>query len=927
MRQDRIGGRALFFVSASASALLAAGSAMAQAPAADSGSQLEEVVVTATRQTETANRVPLSITAQTQRTLDQRGIRSVQDLQGNVPALRVTGNVGAGTATIAIRGIVQQGQGAATTGLYLDETPLQRRNTGATAAVNGTPLPALFDLERVEVLRGPQGTLFGGSSQGGTIRFIQPSPSLTQYSAYGRGQVSWTRYGDPSYEASLAVGGPILQDKLGFRVAYSQIKNGGWIDLVNPISGQVTEENANTEYRQSMRGALRWQATDRLVAQASVFYGRSSSKDANGAYTLPTSQPITVPTLCYNANNTPLLFNYDNNGNYVGPRVGPIVNQPFTSGARTTPQPVARGEAACAAARARGDWTYQTPAYTLGPYNLKPYQRVATDKTNPHTALLVSNLDLTYEFEKMTVKSVTSYLHDASGQNSPQDFQINRVQIGNAGNTGGSAVNAMIGDIIVPSGIGFPVLPGIGANIFGPARFTSQNDRYGLVQEVRFSSRGDARPFSWVAGVFYSNIRSTTQVRLFSLSEAYSRAQYGIGEVQRYSIASRLSPDGLRNVFAEQYQTTKDVDIAAFGEANYWVTEQLRLTAGIRYTRTSFDYYFTEVGQSVAIGPDAPDPARRTPTVANNGLLTGSVSESPITPKVSAQYQINRDSLVYATASRGFRPGGVNAAVPQAAAGDSLGRNFGGATVFDLPRIYKSDSVWSYELGAKIRLFNRVQLNGAVYRIDWTDTQFSVSIPQSGQSFMTNVAGARSEGVELEGEARVFRPLTIYGAFGYNKAKYTDTFNVTLGNGATVPAVLKNQAFAQPKYTVSAGGRYDVEIAPQLRGYVRADWRYTSGYEVAPFGTSNWNPDSNVFPAFDITNVRLGVEYGDFDINLFVNNLFENKKANVTGGRAGCALPAAGGTEACTSFTQYNPFRTTAPGRPREIGVQIAFRH
>jgi outer membrane receptor protein involved in Fe transport len=909
--------------------LVGASPALAQAQADAAGeTQLEEVVVTATRQAATVNSVPLSITAQTQRTLDQRGIRTVQDLQAQVPALRVTGATGSGTATIAIRGIVQQGQGAATTGLYLDETPLQRRNTGATAAANGSPLPALFDLDRVEVLRGPQGTLFGGSSQGGTIRFIQPNPSLTTYSVYGRSQLSSTHYGDESWEASLAVGGPIIQDKLGFRLAYSTLKEGGWIDLVNPVSRQETREDSNTTYRQSLRGALRWQVTDRLTAQASVYSGRTSSKDTSGAFSMPIDQQITVPRLCYNMNNVPVLFNYDNNGNYVGPRAGPITGRPFTAGERTTPQPTARGEAACAAARAAGQVTYETPAYTLGPYNLEPYQRIAAEVAVASSQLLVSSFDLNYDFENMSVKAITSYFQDESQVNSFQDFQVNRVQIGNAGNTGGPAVNAMIGNIIIPSGIGFPVLPGIGSDVHGPARFTSDNDRWGFVQELRFSSRADARPFSWVGGVYYSNIRSTTNARLFSESNRYSLAQYGITEVQRYTIASRESLPGVRDIFAEQYQLTKDVDIAAFGEANLWIIpDRLRLTAGVRWTRTTFSYDFTEVGQSVAIGPDSPFPDRREPTLANNGRFAGSITESPITPKFGAQYQINDTSLVYVQAARGFRPGGVNAPVPQAAAGDSLARNFQGATVFDLPRTYSSDTVWSYELGAKVRLFNRVQVNGALYRIDWSNTQFSVSIPQSGQSFMTNVSGARSQGAEVEVEARLLRGLTVYGTGGYNKAKYTEAFSARLGNGALIPTVLENQAFAQPKWTFSAGGRYDFAITDAVRAYARADWRYTSGYENAPFGTSNWNPDANVFPAFDITNMRFGVEYGDVDINLFVNNVFENKKANIGGGRSGCALPAAGGTEACSAFTAYQPFRTTNPGRPREIGVQIAFRH
>ena len=138
---------------------------------------LEEVIVTATRQSDTVNRVPLSVTAQTQKALDQQGIQTIADLQAVVPGLRLSGREASGNVTVAIRGIRQQSATAATTGFYLDETPLAKRAAGGFGSQNGTPVPPLFDLERVEVLRGPQGTLFGGGSEGGTIRYIQPAPA------------------------------------------------------------------------------------------------------------------------------------------------------------------------------------------------------------------------------------------------------------------------------------------------------------------------------------------------------------------------------------------------------------------------------------------------------------------------------------------------------------------------------------------------------------------------------------------------------------------------------------------------------------------------------------------------------------------------------------------------------------------------------
>ena len=174
MHRIQFGGRAVMACGVLVLALLA--------PAFVAGQEdgvLEEVVVTATR-SNTVNRVPLAVTAATQRDLDQQGIQTIADLQAVVPGLRLAGREASGKATVAIRGIRQQSATAATTGFYLDETPLQKRSSGGFGS-NGTPIPPLFDLERVEVLRGPQGTLFGAGSEGGTIRYIQPAPSLTDY--------------------------------------------------------------------------------------------------------------------------------------------------------------------------------------------------------------------------------------------------------------------------------------------------------------------------------------------------------------------------------------------------------------------------------------------------------------------------------------------------------------------------------------------------------------------------------------------------------------------------------------------------------------------------------------------------------------------------------------------------------------------------
>ena len=181
----RIVARVLF----SSAALGAALSVSAQNQAQTGDSSLDEVVVTANRMGETAiSRIPMSIVAQTQKSLDELGIKTSQDLQRIVPSLRIGFNGGNGPP-ISIRGI--RGNNAATTGVYLDESPLQARTLGGLVTGGGTFLPLLFDLERIEVLKGPQGTLYGSSSEGGTIRYITPTPSLTDYTSYARAEVNY----------------------------------------------------------------------------------------------------------------------------------------------------------------------------------------------------------------------------------------------------------------------------------------------------------------------------------------------------------------------------------------------------------------------------------------------------------------------------------------------------------------------------------------------------------------------------------------------------------------------------------------------------------------------------------------------------------------------------------------------------------------
>src|ERR1700676_4303413 len=185
--------------------------------------QLQEIVGPAQKRVEDVQRVPISVSVIDNASFDRLSIQNLADVVNITPGVdyQLTGPKN----LLTIRGIYSGG-GAATTAIYLDDVPVQVR-VGIVGLVGAT-LPAVFDLERVEVLRGPQGTLFGSSREGGAIRFITPEPSLTQYSGYSRVDAGYTDNGDPSYEAGAAFGGPIVSEELGFRVSACPRRDGGY---------------------------------------------------------------------------------------------------------------------------------------------------------------------------------------------------------------------------------------------------------------------------------------------------------------------------------------------------------------------------------------------------------------------------------------------------------------------------------------------------------------------------------------------------------------------------------------------------------------------------------------------------------------------------------------------------------------------------
>ena len=259
--------------------------------------QLDEIIVTATKTAtgQDVSTVPISITAFDAKTLDTLNAKDLPALTAIAPGvvLTQTQTFGLALTNIQIRGIASR-TSEPTTGMYLNDTPFT--TIGNNTNIGGsTASPVVFDLERVEILRGPQGTLFGSTSEGGAIRFIPNAPSLTTATHYTRVEASSTAHGDPSYEAGYAAGGPIVDDKVGFRFSAWYREEGGWIDHCQPAVAQpgclyVIEKDANSQTTAAIRGALLWQPNDRLTVEPSISMQSLRSNDPTG-YEVLASDP------------------------------------------------------------------------------------------------------------------------------------------------------------------------------------------------------------------------------------------------------------------------------------------------------------------------------------------------------------------------------------------------------------------------------------------------------------------------------------------------------------------------------------------------------------------------------------------------------------------------------------------------------------
>jgi iron complex outermembrane recepter protein len=261
---------------------------------ADAGSsdQIAEVVITAQKRISTVQSTPISVTAVSGEDLQARGVASLASLAQGTPGVSLKSE-GPSQTEIEMRGMTSSGGNSATVGFYLDDIPL----TGPASAQNGHVVidPDLYDLNRIEILRGPQGTLFGSGAMGGTVRLITNQPDLTQFESTAQSVLSGTDGGGFNHKDNLMVNLPLIDDTLALRVVGSEDYTSGWIDRIvsddlpevggnpagtvrgnvqdAPIEKQYPGSNAYQTY--STRATLLWKPTENLSVTPSYFHTTS----------------------------------------------------------------------------------------------------------------------------------------------------------------------------------------------------------------------------------------------------------------------------------------------------------------------------------------------------------------------------------------------------------------------------------------------------------------------------------------------------------------------------------------------------------------------------------------------------------------------------------------------------------------------------
>jgi iron complex outermembrane recepter protein len=729
---------------------------------------LEEVVVTAEKRDSTVQKTPISLTAISGAELQAQGVTDLVAVAQQVPGVSFKTS-GPGQTEFEMRGLTSTGGESPTVGFYLDETAL----TPPAMAQNGKVVidPSLFDLNRVEILRGPQGTLYGAGSMGGTIKLVTNQPDLHNFGVNAEGIFSDTEGGGFNHTENGMVNLPLAEGIAALRLVGTEERIDGWIDrdVVSPFPLEVAVPGpgGTTNY-------IRGNVAAAPVTERFTDSNWENLQGGRGTLLLKPTDALSITT--------------------------GILYQSIHQGAPDT--------------------------IDVPPGNEVHYQPF--DVAEPFEDIFnLYTLNIKYDFDGFQVVSATS--NWTRHQLQTQDIS--------------EAMQDYIGGFFGPPPA-FPFSTADGG--LGPGSISEDDYSRQVSEELRVASTGDG-PWQWLAGSYYSDFHATSHV--YSYYDGFE-ALFGTNNLA----------DNHRLLDVSQY--------ALFGETSYLMPDNLKSTIGFRY------YNFHS------------DSATSVSGVSANGTsatLYGNAQNSGVSPKVNLAYIPDDNTTIYGTISKGFRPGGPNSPIPPPCT--------------PAPKQFGPDSVWSYELGEKMKfLDSRLSVNGDVYYEDWSDIQQEVA-PPCGYKFTTNAGRATVYGAELEVALVPVTGLTLSQNFGYTHAV----------NSTTLPeagVVAGDRLLDVPQVTANTTATYRYPLPQALDLIVRLNNSYVDSIQDITYAR-------NTLPPYDLVNSRFGVEAERWSAMFFVDNL-TNKVA---------LLSDTGALSANVPI-----FNRVATNQPRTFGIDLNYK-
>ena len=864
--------------------------AAADASASGASVGVGEIIVTAERRDESIQSVPATIQAFTGQTLSQQNITTLNDLIKYTPNVTF-GNNGPGQGVIFMRGLsagLQGNQSSATiatfpnVALYLDDQSMQfpGRNVDVYAV----------DLERVEVLEGPQGTLFGGGAEAGAIRYITNKPKLGGFEASAEASAGLTTGGDTNYGFNAVFNIPIVTDKFALRLVLYDDHHGGYIDNVPSTFTRSNNDLGNVYFNIGPNAA---------------------GLCPNG---LPPGGPKSLCALpnAPQANNLQIARNNYNPVDYEGARLSGLyeINDDWNILVTQSFQSL----------NAEGMSTEYPQGSDFQP--LAPLQVTSFEPSYDRDSY--SNTAWTVNGKLGPLKAVYtgSYLNRHLSQQ--MDYSNYSRSVGGMYYecTGGST--------------GFGTAPPV---CFSPATSwldTVRNTH--LSNEFRVSTPGDWR-IRGIAGVYQENFRIYDNMNFNyktipdcspqNLAIALAGGQVCLANVTTAPGSTANVPGQRSDITAFGEDTQRGYDqVAIFGSVDFDVIpNKLTVSAGTRW----YQYKEFEVGSQYATTTGCLD--------VPNGQCVGGlvnidshhdhINYSGFKSRANITWHITPDVLGYFTYSEGFRPGGFNRSVSAVAIGP------GGLAQFEKPNGYAPDSLTNYEIGLKSEfLDHRLQVNLTAYHMEWDNVQLLFFNPTElgNTTFGVNGPNYNVDGGELQVVAKVTDALTVQGSATYNHdAQATspclvDNIAGTPAFGQCITQIVQKgvglvpfqnpfgavgtvPAFS-PAFQGDIRARYDWDIG-EYKAYVQVGGSYTGSMFNQPAtytsGTGVIVPNTTLLryeqPAYGTVDAAFGIAKDNWYASIYGENLGDSHASMFT------------------SSTQF--IKSEVPIRPRIIMLKI----